>query len=101
MGVSAEDHGFDRSSTQPSITLLPIHPTTAWTKLALLKDGIGLLDPLSEFTFMLEFGIHGKPSLRLFFGIESGRSQKQRAAQEERILDEIPTGNLFDKHSIV
>ena len=55
MGVRTENHGFGRSLAEPSFTLLSIHPTLSGTELAILKDGVGLLDPLSQFTLLSSF----------------------------------------------
>lgn len=53
MGLSAKDHGFGRSPTDPSFAFLAIHPALPRTELTILEYGVGLLDPLSEFTLSL------------------------------------------------
>jgi len=101
MGLSAENHDSGWGPAETSFALLPIHPTLPGTEFALLKDGVGLLDPLSQFTLTLQFLIGRMPSLSLFlFGMKGDRREKQRATQDERTFDEIPARDLRIRHSI-
>jgi len=47
MRVIAKNHGLDRSSAEPLLSLLPIYTTLPGTELATFKERIGLLDSLS------------------------------------------------------
>ncbi len=83
MGLGAVNHGFDRSPAEPFFALLPIYPALPGTELAILEDTIGLFDPLSKFTLLLQFLISWKPSFSLFpFGMKGYGREEQRAAQE-------------------
>jgi hypothetical protein len=53
MGVSAENDGLKWSPAEAFFSLFPIHPTPPGTELAVLEDGISLLDPLSKSTPLL------------------------------------------------
>jgi hypothetical protein len=52
------NHDFGRGTTEPPITILPISPTLPGTKLAFSEDGVGLLNPSSQFArfFQLRIG---------------------------------------------
>ena len=101
MGLSAENHDSGRSPAEPPFSLLPIHSTLPWAELALLEDGVGLLDPLSQFTLTLQFLIGRMPLLSLFLlGVKGDRRDEQRATQDESPFDEIPAGDLRIRHSI-
>jgi hypothetical protein len=77
MGVITENHRLDRSSTESFFTLLPIYTTLPWTELAIFKDRIGLLDPLSQFPFYLQSFIGWNPLVTLlFFSIERNRRKE-------------------------
>ena len=95
MGVSTENHGFDRSPAEPPFAPLPIYPTLTGTELALLENGVGLLDPLSKLTLSLQFLIGWMPFLSLFLlCIKGDWRQEQRTAQEEGVFYEIPASDL-------
>jgi hypothetical protein len=77
MGVITENHRLDRSPTESLFSFLPIHPTHPWTELTILEEGIGLLDPLSQFTFPLQFFIGRNPFLLLFLRGMERESRKE------------------------
>jgi hypothetical protein len=78
MGVVAEDHGLDRSSTESLFSPLAIHTTLPWTELTIFQDGVGLFNPLNQSTFHLEFFIGRNPSnLFLLFGMQGRRREEQ------------------------
>jgi hypothetical protein len=80
MGVITENHRLDRSSTESFFTLLPIYTTLPWTELAIFKDRIGLLDPLSQFPFYLQSFIGWNPFLFFSLPSESGSRQEAKRA---------------------
>jgi hypothetical protein len=53
MRVRTENDGLMWSPTEAFFALPPIHPTLSGTELAMLEDGVGLLDSLSKFTLPL------------------------------------------------
>jgi hypothetical protein len=65
MGGSAEDDELHRSPAEPFSTLFPVYSATPRTELAILKHGIGLLDPLGQFALFLQLFISWNP--RFFF----------------------------------
>jgi hypothetical protein len=62
MGVITKNNRFDWSPTKPLFSLLPIHSTLSGAELTILEEGIGLLNPLSQFTLHLQFLIGWNPS---------------------------------------
>jgi hypothetical protein len=67
MRVIAENHRFDRSSTESPFTLLPIHATLPWTESTIFEEGISLFDPLSQFPLYLQFFEGWNPLTLLLF----------------------------------
>jgi hypothetical protein len=49
MGVMAEDNGLKGRPAESLFALCPVHPALAWTEMAILKEGIGFLNPLGQF----------------------------------------------------
>jgi hypothetical protein len=78
MGVVAENHGFDRSPTEPLFSSLPIYTTPSWTELTIFEESIGLLNPFKQLTFRLQ-SLIGRNPLNLLLG--SGIKGKGRKEQ--------------------
>jgi hypothetical protein len=77
MGGSAEDDELHRSPAETFFTLFPVYSATPRTELAILKHGIGLLDPLGQFALFLQLFISGDPRFFLFwYGMEGERRKK-------------------------
>jgi hypothetical protein len=77
MGGSAEDDELHRSPAETFFTLFPVYSATPRTELAILKRGIGLLDPLGQFALFLQLFISGDPRFFLFwYGMEGERRKK-------------------------
>jgi len=95
MGVCRIDHNLGRRLAESSFAILPIYATPTGAKLALLKQRVGLLDPMCQFTVLLQFPIGGIPSLSWFSRcIKRPVRQKQRASQDDRALYEISPRQL-------
>jgi hypothetical protein len=78
MGMVAENHGLDRSSTESLFSLLSIYATLPWTELTIFEDGVGLFNPLNQSAFHLEFFIGRNPSnLFLLFSMKGQRREEQ------------------------
>jgi hypothetical protein len=67
MGGGAEDDELHRSPAEPFFSLFPVYSATPRTELAILKHGIGLLNPLGQLPLFLQFLISGNPRF-FFFG---------------------------------
>jgi hypothetical protein len=77
MGVITKNNWFDRSPTETLFSFLPIHSTLSGTEVTILEEGIGPLDPLSQFTLCLQFLIGWNPSnLLLLPGMKRNRGKE-------------------------
>jgi hypothetical protein len=95
MGMGAEGDNFDGGSTEPSLPFFPINPALPGTELAILEERVGLLNPLSKFTFFLKLLIGWNPwFFFLRYGRGRGRGENERTAKEETISYEIPAGEF-------
>jgi hypothetical protein len=53
MGMGAENDQSERSPAESLFPFMPIHSAPSRTELAILKNGIGLFDPLGQLPFSL------------------------------------------------
>lgn len=101
MRMSAEDHGSSRSPAESSFAFLSIHPALPRTEFAMLKQSVGLLDPLGQSTLFLQLLISRMPLLSLFlFCTKGDRREEQRTAQEKRTFYKVPTRDIHTGHCI-
>jgi len=90
MGMITENHRLERSPTESLDTLVPIHAALPWAELAILEEGIGLLNPLSQFTLHLQFLIGWNPICILPLSRKTGNGrEKKRTPYQERTSNEI------------
>jgi hypothetical protein len=79
MGVITKNNRFDWSPTESFFSLLPIHSTLSGAELTILEEGVGLLDPLSQFTLHLQFLISWNPlNLLLLPSMKRNRRKENR-----------------------
>jgi hypothetical protein len=78
MGVITKNNRFDWSPTESLLSLSPIHPTLSGAELTILEEGIGLLNPVSQFTFHLQFLIGWNPlNLLLLSSMKRNRRKEE------------------------
>jgi hypothetical protein len=69
MGMGAEGDNLHGGPAKPLLTLLPIHAAMPGTEVTILKEGVGLLNPLGQLPLFLQFLISWDP---LFFFLGYG-----------------------------
>jgi hypothetical protein len=84
MRVMAENDGLQGRPAEALLSLLPIHSAPPGTELAVLEDRIGLLDPLGQLTFLLQFCVSWLPPCFLRGGLSQGRRKKKGTPCEEK-----------------
>jgi hypothetical protein len=95
MRVITKNNRFDWSPTESLFSFLSIHSTLSGAELTILEEGIGLLDPQSQFTLHLQFLIGRNPSnLLLLPGMKKNRGKQNRTTQQQRVPEEIPAREL-------
>jgi hypothetical protein len=77
MGVGTEDDEFHRSSAEPSFAFFSVHTTAPGTELAILEDGIGLLDSLGKCPLFLQLLISRGPWFFLSWGGMRGNRSEE------------------------
>jgi hypothetical protein len=81
MRMSIENRGFDWRLAKSFFTLLPIHSAPPGTELTAIEEIIGLLDPLSQFSLLLQFLVSWMPFfLLLLFGTSKDWGEEQGAS---------------------
>ena len=101
VGVGAEDHHFGGSPAEAFLSLLSVDSAPPGTELTAIEGIIGLLDPLSQFSLLLQFLISWMPFfLLLLFGTRGGWEEKQGAAQKEKTFNEIAAREFHPCHSM-
>jgi hypothetical protein len=96
MGMGAENDRLQRGPTESFLSLFSIDPATPRTEFAVFKQGIGLLNPLGQFTFSLQRLVSWKPVLFFLYRMRTGGREEQRAAKEKGILDEMAACQSHD-----
>ena len=95
--MSTENDSLQRSSAEPFLSLFSIDPATPRTEFAVLKQGIGLLDPLGQFPLLLQLLVSWKPVLFFLYRMRTEGREEQRAAEEKGILDEMTACQSHDE----
>jgi len=101
MGMGAENDSLQWSPTESFLSLSAVDPATPRTEFAVLKQGIGLLDLLGQFPFLLQLLVSWKPALSFLDCMRMRGGEEQGTAEEKGMLDEMtacqPHGGLFGR----
>jgi hypothetical protein len=63
MGMGSENDSLQWSPTESFFSFLSIDPATPRTEFAVLKQSMGLFDPLGQFSFFLQLLVSRRPVL--------------------------------------
>jgi len=101
MGMGAENDSLQWSPTEPFLPFSAIDPATPGTEFAVLKQGIGLLDLLGQFPFLLQLLVSRIPAFSFLDCMRMRGGEEQGTAEEKGMLDEMaacqPHGGLFGR----
>jgi hypothetical protein len=100
MGLGAGHDDPFRSPAESLLSLQSIYPTLPRAKLTFLQKGIGLINPLSQFTPLLQLLIGRLPGPFSLKAVKRDGRKEERAAKNERTSNKIPPIDLHYKPSI-